>query len=189
MLYSLLLTALIACDGGEQPTPPAAPAPAPAPEPAPAPAPAPEPEPEPAAAAAPAEPGVYGSAAVKDSGQEVGTELTIGSDGNNMAFDTKTLEASAGLVRIRLKNNATAAAMVHNIVIVEQGKEDAVGSSAMRSSQDKQWLPADGFLAASALAQPGEEVTVVADLKPGTYAFICTFPGHYLVMRGTLTVT
>jgi azurin len=106
-----------------------------------------------------------------------------------MAFTETALTAKAGLVRIRLKNNATVGAMVHNVVIVEMGQEDAVGRSSMASSVDKQWLPADGFLAASALAQPGGEATVVADLKPGEYSYICTFPGHYLVMRGVLTIT
>ena len=178
---SVLSLILAGCDGDPPPPPPAAPRPAAAPE--------PEPKPEPAAAAAAAEPGVYGSAAVKDTGQEVATELSLGSDGNNMAYDVKELTASAGLVRVRFKNNGTVAAMTHNVVIVPEGEADAVGRAALGSSVDKQWLPSEGFLAATALAAPGEEVTLVAELAPGTYTFLCTFPGHFTVMRGRLTVS
>ena len=40
------------------------------------------------------------------------------------------------------------------------------------------------------MTEPGgaEEVTFDAP-PPGQYPYICTDPGHYLVMKGTLTVT
>jgi hypothetical protein len=39
------------------------------------------------------------------------------------------------------------------------------------------------------LAKPGEtsDVTFTAP-EPGTYPYICTVPGHYLMMKGVLTV-
>ena len=47
------------------------------------------------------------------------------------------------------------------------------------------------MLANTALAGAGEsvEITFKAPAKPGTYTFVCSFPGHFaLGMRGTLTV-
>ena len=44
---------------------------------------------------------------------------------------------------------------------------------------------------ATGLAGPNEtvEVTFAAPTAPGSYAFVCSFPGHYaLGMRGVLTV-
>ena len=41
------------------------------------------------------------------------------------------------------------------------------------------------------LAAPGETVTLrfTAPSTPGAYPFICSFPTHWLTMRGTMTVT
>jgi uncharacterized cupredoxin-like copper-binding protein len=40
------------------------------------------------------------------------------------------------------------------------------------------------------LAKPGEssEVTFTAP-EPGKYPYICTVPGHYMMMKGVLTIT
>ena len=49
----------------------------------------------------------------------------------------------------------------------------------------------DQVLAASAMAGPGEtvEVTFKVPTAPGTYPYLCTFPGHFAAgMRGTIVV-
>lgn len=133
---------------------------------------------------------VLGRLAVADTGQAVGTELVLSSDGNQIAYDKTTLTATAGLIRLRFSNNASAAAMRHNVVIVKAGSEDAVGVGGISAGEGKHYLPdSDDVLGATKMLRPGESGTVVVDLPPGTYSYICTFPGHYLSMRGTLTVT
>ena len=91
------------------------------------------------------------------------TTLKLSADTSALAFDTTELAAKPGKVTIDFTNPSPIA---HNVVIEENGKELA------------------GF---EPIAE-GEE-TVSADLKPGTYTFLCTVPGHAQAgMEGTLTV-
>ena len=49
----------------------------------------------------------------------------------------------------------------------------------------------DQVLAATTMAGPGEtvEVTFKVPTAPGTYHYMCTFPGHFAAgMRGTIVV-
>lgn len=133
---------------------------------------------------------VLGRLAVADTGQAVSAELVLSSDGDKIAFDKTTLTAPKGLIRLRFSNTASSSAMRHNLVIVPVGKEDAVGVGGISVGEGKHYLPdSDDVLGATKMLRPGESGTVVVDLPPGTYSYICTFPGHYLSMRGTLTVT
>lgn len=190
---SLIAFSLAACGGEEAPAPaeePAAEAPAdkPADKPADAPADAPADGAADAAGDAAAG-GPMGSAAVKDEGQEVGTSLELTPKGDEMMYAVSELKAKAGLTRITLKNTATLPAMVHNVVIVKAGQEDAVGQAAIGAGAGNNWVPEhEAVLAASTLTNPGEETTLVFDLPAGEYAFICTYPGHYATMKGKLIV-
>ncbi|HSC22000.1 MAG TPA: plastocyanin/azurin family copper-binding protein [Solirubrobacterales bacterium] len=96
-------------------------------------------------------------------GGAASTTLDVEADEAALAFDTTKLEAKAGEVTIDFKNPS---AIPHNVVIEENGKELA------------------GFEPIS----EGEE-SETADLKPGTYTFYCSVPGHREAgMEGTLTV-
>jgi len=121
-------------------------------------------------------------------------EFTINAVGNNMAdmgYDTKEIKVKSGAkVKVNLTNTATDAAMIHNIVFVKQGSEKDVAMEGMNFAQ-KNYCNAGNanIIAGSALAKPGETVTVefVAP-APGTYTYICTFPGHWMKMQGVLIV-
>ncbi|MFN5664281.1 MAG: plastocyanin/azurin family copper-binding protein [Bacteroidota bacterium] len=44
-------------------------------------------------------------------------------------------------------------------------------------------------MAGSAVSQPAATVTVEFTApEPGTYTYICTYPGHWMAMQGTLIV-
>lgn len=84
--------------------------------------------------------------------------------GNGLAFDRTTLTAKAGKVTLQLTNPS---AVPHNIAI-----------------------RGNGVLELGALVTGGGRSTVTANLKPGTYTFFCSVPGHEQAgMRGTLKVT
>jgi putative heme-binding domain-containing protein len=85
--------------------------------------------------------------------------------------------------------------MPHNILLVQPGKADEIGLKAMA-------LGAKGFsvgyipespdiLWHSRLIDHGEEQVIefTAPKVEGAYPYLCSFPGHHLIMRGTLIVT
>lgn len=100
-----------------------------------------------------------------EEGSAGGGETTLQLEASETAleYDTTELSAKAGKVTIDFKNPA---ALEHNVVIEQNGKELA------------------GF---KPIAQGEESET--AELKPGTYTFYCSVPGHREAgMEGTLTV-
>ena len=122
--------------------------------------------------------------------------FTIEPVGNKMEFAKKNLTVEAGQqVTITFKNTASTEAMKHNVVVLKGTGDDViqrVGQAALQAGAPKEYVPNDpAVLASTALAAPGEtvEVTFTAPSEPGTYSYICTFPGHYMMMRGTMTVT
>lgn len=146
------------------------------------PPPAPTPSPAPTASAAP-------SASAKPA-QTV--EIQIASVANTMAYDKTKLSVPAGSsVHLTLKNNATMSTLPHNWVLVKPGTEASVALAGVK--YDKAGYIAIGnpdMLAHTDQAKPGETVDVTFPAPdPGDYPYICTTPGHYVMMKGVLTVT
>ena len=84
--------------------------------------------------------------------------------------------------------------MPHNILLVNPGKIEEISMQAMT-------LGAKGFevgfvpdskeiLWSSKLLDNGKEQVIdfVAPSKPGDYPYMCSFPGHSIIMRGVLHV-
>jgi glucose/arabinose dehydrogenase/plastocyanin len=112
-----------------------------------------------------------------------------------MLFDCTRLTARPGeQITILFENNDL---MPHNLLIIEPGAIQEVGSAAdlMAASPDglaKGYIPDSGkILKVIKLLQPGQsgrlDFTVPANFK-GQYPFICTFPGHWRSMRGVIEV-
>jgi putative membrane-bound dehydrogenase-like protein len=109
-----------------------------------------------------------------------------------MKYDVKTLEVAAGKkTRIIFANPD---AMPHNLVIVKPGTANDVAAAAVALGAkgfEKKFIPeSDDVIAYSDLIERGETdvLEFTAPSKPGDYVFVCTFPGHALLMRGTLKV-
>ena len=164
---------LAACGGGEEPS-------TASPEPtseqvAPIPDPAPEPE-----------------ATVTYDGPAF--ELTMTPVGNEMRFEQTEFTVAPGqTVHITFNNTADNPAMSHNVVVLRSADAiNAVGQAAMGASATD-YIPGarlDDIIANTPMAAPGEtvEVTFTAPSTAGDYPFICTFPGHYMTMKGTMHV-
>lgn len=105
-----------------------------------------------------------GEAAPKQGSGGGETTLQLEASETALEYDTTQLSAKAGKVTIDFKNPS---AIAHNVVIEDQsGKE----------------------LASFEPIAQGEE-SETAELKPGTYTFFCSVPGHRQAgMEGTLTV-
>ena len=119
--------------------------------------------------------------------------LTVGSDGENLAYAPVTLTAKAGeKVSITFKNNSTA--LSHNFVLVNGGVDvaTAVDEAATEAGEAGGYVPADkaNIIAHSALLAPGASETLEFTAPAaGTYTYICTYPAHLGGgMQGVLTV-
>ena len=65
-----------------------------------------------------------------------------------------------------------------------------LATEGLKAGADNQYVPhIPDVLVNTKLLQPGEktEITFPAPEK-GNYAFICTYPGHYIRMRGSFIV-
>lgn len=122
-------------------------------------------------------------------------EILIQPIGNEMRYEQTEFTVEAGQeVTIVFENLATSPAMQHNVVVLtSDDDEDAnrVGREGMAAGAAAEYVPDDpAVLAYTSMAQPGEtvRVTFTAPSEPGRYRYICTFPGHYALMQGTMIV-
>ena len=119
-------------------------------------------------------------------------EIRIGTVVEAMRYDITKLTVPAGKrVRLTFFNPD---AMPHNWLLVRPGKADAVGEAAVALGArgfELNWVPPGGdVLAATKLVDHNREEVLefTAPATPGDYPYVCSFPGHHLLMRGVLTV-
>jgi azurin/glucose/arabinose dehydrogenase len=109
-----------------------------------------------------------------------------------LRFDVGAFDVKPG-ARVQL-DFANPSDMLHNLVIVRPGAATKVGEAALRLGLDGAKLgyvpPSDDVLYHTALLEPRKSETIyfVAPDAPGDYPFVCTFPGHYVTMQGTMRV-
>ena len=116
-----------------------------------------------------------------------------------MRYDTPRLVVEAGKPFEVIFENVDA--MPHNFVVVEPGTRQAVAEAvqthaARPTRQGRPRLRAadsktSGVLAATKLARARAEGDAQAHRagKEGEYEYVCTFPGHWMIMWGKLVVT
>jgi uncharacterized cupredoxin-like copper-binding protein len=112
-----------------------------------------------------------------------------------MRYDTPRLVVEAGKpIEVVFENPDT---MPHNFVIVRPGTREKVGMAAATMKPDdldqrgRAFIPkTDDVLAATKLVEPGTKAMLkfTAPTEPGDYEYVCTFPGHYMIMWGKLAV-
>lgn len=118
--------------------------------------------------------------------------VTITPEGNKMAFAQKQITVQPGQrVKIIFENTATSPAMQHNLVLLNTAEKDVVRRVGQAALSAEDYVPDDpSIVAATDVAKPGEttSVTFTAPQTPGEYTYVCTYPGHYVSMQGTLVV-
>jgi len=84
--------------------------------------------------------------------------------------------------------------MPHNMLLVKPGKADDIGMKAIALGAkgfDVGFVPeSPDILWHTKLLDHGAEEVVefTAPASAGDYPYLCSFPGHHLIMRGTLKV-
>lgn len=123
-------------------------------------------------------------------------QLEITGD-DTMRFNLATLETTAGQeTTLVFKNEGKLpkAAMGHNFVLLKPGTDVATFGNAAIAAAANEYIPTAAELAAQVVAHtkmlgPGESDTITFTVQePGEYPYICSFPGHWAIMRGVLHV-
>ncbi|MEM9172749.1 MAG: azurin [Pseudomonadota bacterium] len=119
--------------------------------------------------------------------------------GDALAFSTSSMSAPASCdevsVTITHTGSLPASAMGHNWVLLPKDAIEGVATEGMGAGLGGNYIKEgeDRIVVGSKIVGGGESDTVTfkpADLDAGTeYMYICTFPGHWSVMRGTFTLT
>jgi azurin len=121
-------------------------------------------------------------------------ELT-GND--QMQFNTKSFEVKSGeKVTLVFKHigQLPAVAMGHNVVILKPGTELPAFAMKSATAKDTQYIPQDAeskalIVAHTKMLGGGESDTITFTApEAGEYPYICTFPGHFAIMQGVMTV-
>ena len=111
-----------------------------------------------------------------------------------MMYTVTEFKVKAGAaVRLTLENPT---ATPHNLVIVKPGTDEEIGMAGNAMAADpqgasKHFVPdSDKVLFATKLLQPdtSETLRFFAPKEPGEYPYVCTFPGHWVIMRGVMIV-
>lgn len=116
--------------------------------------------------------------------------LEIGVNGDALEFNKDRFEVAAGSEVVLVFNNGSSI-FQHNWVIVQAGQKDVVAGRGTVAGPDNDWVqPGDPDVIANVrLLDAGEtgEVRFAAP-PPGSYQFVCTFPGHNITMFGDFVV-
>ncbi len=109
-----------------------------------------------------------------------------------LKFDQSQLTVKAGSkIKLTFNNNDD---MLHNFVVTLPGEALSVGEMAIKlglNGAKMSYIPNTPkvlFHTAQLQPQASETIYFIAPSTPGDYMFVCTFPGHYMNMQGTLKV-
>ncbi len=151
----------------------------------------------PATASAPAAASTPAAAASAPAASTEVAAITIKPDlANPLAYDTKEFKVKAGQkVKLTFNNSHPAVPQPHNIVIAKPGTKDkllglAMAMAAAPDGMAKGFIPdSTDILFHTKLLQPNStEVIEFTAPAAGDYPYLCTFPGHGMLMNGIMKV-
>jgi len=123
-------------------------------------------------------------------------EIVI-SGSDNMMFDKNAFEVTEGQrVKLLFKNIGTLSkqAMGHNLVLLDQDTDIPKFAVEATRYLKNEYIPSEGpsvekIIGHTKILGPKEQdVFYFTAGAPGKYPYVCTFPGHFSVMQGIMTV-
>jgi azurin len=120
-------------------------------------------------------------------------KITLNSN-DKMQYDLSEIDVYEGqTVVLTLNHTGTMpiASMGHNFVLLKQGTDLVKFEEEAAKAQKDGYIPTDAgdIIAHTKLIGGGESDTVTFTAPAiGTYDYMCSFPGHYSVMKGKFNV-
>lgn len=132
--------------------------------------------------------------AIEESADDAVANITI-TGNDQMKFNKDEIRVKAGQkVKLTLKHVGKMGinVMGHNwALLVKDADMPAIGQAAALAAETD-YIPADmvdQFIVHTKMLGGGESDTIEFEAPaPGTYTFMCTFPGHYALMQGKFIV-
>ena len=112
---------------------------------------------------------------------------------DQMQYSINEIRVKAGEVTLNLKHTGKMdkSVMGHNLVILKAGTDvNAFGAKAAEAKTND-YIPASeegSIVAHTKMIGGGESDSITFNIEPGTYDYICSFPGHLALMKGKLIV-
>ena len=126
--------------------------------------------------------------------QDAKIEIT-GSD--QMQYSIKAFEVTEGqkvVLSFKHIGQIPVVAMGHNVVILKAGTSLPAFSGKCAAAKDTDYIPQDAESKEQIIAHTkmlgggqSDEITFTAPAA-GAYPFVCSFPGHFAIMQGVMTV-
>lgn len=122
-------------------------------------------------------------------------KLSLGPDAiNPMAFNKKEFKVKAGQpVELTFTNTGSSAPLPHNVMVGKAGSKDAMMAAAVVVMTDPAGMTkgykveTPALIAFTKLLNAGESQTITfTPDTPGDYPYICSFPGHAVLMNGII---
>tara|TARA_B100000575_G_C22602140_1_gene376387 strand:- start:19 stop:528 length:510 start_codon:yes stop_codon:yes gene_type:complete len=112
---------------------------------------------------------------------------------DNMIYDKNKIEVNSGkniILTLNHKGKVSKEFMGHNFVLLKKGVNvDEYAKKAVLAKSNDYIPNSDEAIAFTKMLGGGESTTISFSApKAGIYTYICSFPGHYMMMRGELIV-
>ncbi len=141
----------------------------------------------------PATPAAPAASATPPAYEGEAAEITISPVGEEMKYAETEFTVHPGqTVKLTMNNTATSPAMHHNVAVLKSSDDVQTVGTAAASAADTDYIAPrtkSMIIAHTPMSAPGEshEVTFTAPAA-GDYPYICTYPGHFISMKGTMHV-
>ena len=125
------------------------------------------------------------------------SDVTVSLTGDDaMKFSRTSFSVKPGQkVRLALKHvgKLPKVAMGHNVVILNAGVDSTKFAAEALKYPKQDYIPTSkkkDILAHTKMIGGGDTTSIIftAPKKAGKYTFLCTFPGHSVLMKGVMTV-
>lgn len=113
-----------------------------------------------------------------------------------MQFDTKEIVVDAACkdftINLKHSGKLPKATMGHNVVVAKAADMQAIANDGMAAGLEHDYVKAgdERVIAHTKVVGGGENTSVTFATSKlaagGDYAFFCSFPGHWAIMKGTL---